>query len=179
MVISLDHKDRPALAGDGCSRLSTLASHLITVASEIAAGRIALFSRCARRRPGWFLLLSSRLPVAPIWTVGTVAGTSLAFARHPALRSSDFPRPELLPAATIRSSNDSLVNVRIPQGDHSRCRRGDLNSHGFPHYALNVARLPIPPLRRAFAGRFSRPGADLGTRTPDLLFTKQLLYQLS
>ena len=51
---------------------------------------------------------------------------------------------------------------------------------GYPHYALNVARLPIPPLRQVDdvpAG--CGAGADLRTRTGDLLFTKQLLYQLS
>ena len=49
---------------------------------------------------------------------------------------------------------------------------------GYPHYALNVARLPIPPLRRV-APVAEAIGADLRTRTGDLLFTKQLLYQLS
>lgn len=47
---------------------------------------------------------------------------------------------------------------------------------GCPHYALNVARLPVPPLRH---GSLPRYGADRRTRTGDLLFTKQLLYQLS
>jgi hypothetical protein len=47
---------------------------------------------------------------------------------------------------------------------------------GYPHYALNVARLPIPPLRPA---PLADCGADRGTRTRDLLFTKQLLYRLS
>ena len=48
---------------------------------------------------------------------------------------------------------------------------------GYPHYALNVARLPF----RHFGlhPTIFAVGADLGTRTPDLLFTKQLLYQLS
>jgi hypothetical protein len=58
------------------------------------------------------------------------------------------------------------------------CRRGDSNSHGLLHYALNVARLPF----RHFGMKSDlvrMPGADPGTRTPDLLFTKQLLYQLS
>jgi hypothetical protein len=34
------------------------------------------------------------------------------------------------------------------------CRRGDSNSHGRKaHYALNVARLPVPPLRRSAVER--------------------------
>jgi hypothetical protein len=48
---------------------------------------------------------------------------------------------------------------------------------GYPHYALNVARLPVPPHRPIMC--LPEPGADLRTRTADLLFTKQLLYQLS
>ena len=81
-----------------------------------------------------------------------------------ALRSSDFPRAmkNHCPRPSVRPLY-SLVNVRTaPKGHRSRCRRGDLNSHGFPHYALNVARLPIPPLRPIVAIRFfngwSRPG---------------------
>lgn len=53
---------------------------------------------------------------------------------------------------------------------------------GYPHYALNVARLPF----RHFGSSKSiahpawgYQGADRRTRTDDLLFTKQLLYQLS
>ncbi len=49
----------------------------------------------------------------------------------------------------------------------------------YGHYALNVARLPVPPLRRASNRARPPPGADRRTRTGDLLFTKQLLYQLS
>ena len=81
-----------------------------------------------------------------------------------ALRSSDFPRTAVShhPRPSFRPCH-SLVNVRAePEGQAgSRCRRGDLNSHGSPHYALNVARLPIPPLRpdaiRLFDA-WSRPG---------------------
>ena len=46
---------------------------------------------------------------------------------------------------------------------------------GYPHYALNVARLPF----RHFGGSVVKLGAERRTRTGDLLFTKQLLYQLS
>jgi hypothetical protein len=59
--------------------------------------------------------------------------------------------------------------VSVPKGRFELPR-------GYPHYALNVARLPIPPLRR---GSLREAGADRRTRTGDLLFTKQLLYQLS
>ncbi len=49
---------------------------------------------------------------------------------------------------------------------------------GYPHYALNVARLPFRHFGMVLR-MDSDWGADPGTRTPDLLFTKQLLYQLS
>ncbi len=49
---------------------------------------------------------------------------------------------------------------------------------GYPHYALNVARLPFRHFGMVLR-TVSGQGADPGTRTPDLLFTKQLLYQLS
>ena len=62
-----------------------------------------------------------------------------------------------------------LTDCPVPKGRFELPR-------GYPHYALNVARLPVPPLRLVLR---SPHGADLGTRTPDLLFTKQLLYRLS
>ena len=31
-----------------------------------------------------------------------------------------------------------------------RCERGDSNPHGFPHWILSPARLPIPPHSQAF-----------------------------
>lgn len=47
---------------------------------------------------------------------------------------------------------------------------------GYPHYALNVARLPFRHFGMKCCEDF---GAERRTRTGDLLFTKQLLYQLS
>lgn len=56
-IISLSPE---GLAGPapGGSRLSASASNLIAAVSEIAAGRIALFSRHRRTGAGWLLLLS-------------------------------------------------------------------------------------------------------------------------
>ncbi len=105
-------------------------------------------------------MLSHRRTGVPIWTVDQHCcrppwlspGTPLCAART-FLEQQCCPRPSFRPLY-------SLVNVRT--GSLSpRCRRGDLNSHGFPHYALNVARLPIPPLRRGCPPtprRWSRPG---------------------
>ena len=47
---------------------------------------------------------------------------------------------------------------------------------GYPHYALNVARLPFRHFGLLTSVGPLASGADPGTRTPDLLFTKQLLY---
>ena len=172
MVISLGLCDRPALAGNGCSRLSTSASHLITVGSEIAAGRIALFSRVASPRPGWVLLLSHRFPGAPIWTVAR----HLCSAQLGLSSSGGEPPP-----ATILSPV-SFACQRAGRAKSS-CR------FTVPKGRFELPRVaPLRPERSASAdsatsacspGDSSPPGADLGTRTPDLLFTKELLYQLS
>ncbi len=81
-----------------CSRLPTgSASHLshlspgAAVVSEIAAGRIALFTprTCARG----ICLCCSRPFGRQSGLSGPTAGPSHAFAWHPALCSSDFPLP--------------------------------------------------------------------------------------
>ena len=182
MVISLGLCDRPALAGNGCSRLSTSASHLITVGSEIAAGRIALFSRFASPRPGWFLLLSHRFPGAPIWTVDRRLPASLAFARH--LCSAQLG---------LSSSGGEPQPATILSPVSFACQRAG-RAKGCCRFTVPKGRFELPrvaplrPERSASAdsatsacspGDSSPPGADLGTRTPDLLFTKELLYQLS
>jgi len=72
--------------------------------------------------------------------------------------------------ATLTRNREHAVNT-VPKGRFELPR-------GYPHYALNVARLPFRH-SGSFRGPWVQPGADRRTRTGDLLFTKQLLYQLS
>jgi hypothetical protein len=97
----------------------------------------------------------------PIWTVGRLTPVSLAFTRHPALCSSDFPlassrnqRPSffLAFAPTIADhALQSFVKVQpapLRRGQEEWVPKGRLElPRPYEHYALNVARLPIPPLR--------------------------------
>ena len=163
MVISLGPVGPVHADVDG-SRPLTSASNLIAVMSEIAAGRIALFSRpgiplrriglcCSRRgRPRRQCGLSTRRRASPAFA-GHPRSVQLGLSSAAANDDSDHPL----------ALHDSVVNARRPaEADRGganlcpgggmwqpprRCRRGDSNSHEFPHYALNVARLPIPPLR--------------------------------
>ena len=50
-------------------------------------------------------------------------------------------------------------------------------TRGYPHYALNVARLPIPPLRQVTENPIASwlAGGRYWTRTSDLLRVKQAL----
>ncbi len=155
MVISLGPKrDRPRRRLRGGSRLPASASNLLAADSEIAAGRIALFTPAVARRSG--LCCSRAARRAPIWTVD---------ARSPARLPGFHRAPTLCAARTFlwrRNASDhpcpphtSVVNVpnalggRVAgcQGDREkklprypttqrprhprrpRCRRGDLNSH--------------------------------------------------
>jgi hypothetical protein len=115
--------------------------------------------------PVWFLLLSHRLPGTPIWTVDELIARLPGFHQAPLLCAA---RTFLERWRTITRDHPFALAIRLStcgrprRAAESRCRRGDLNSHGFPHYALNVARLPIPPLRRGISSRlfagWSRPG---------------------
>ena len=193
MVISLG-PGGPVHADVDGSRPLTSASNLRAVMSEIAAGRIALFSRprsplgrtgccCSRRgRPRRQCGLSTRPRASPAFT-GHPRSVQLGLSSAVAHDDSDHPLalPDSVVHARRAAGGRSQVGDGRPSGGMwrppQRCRRGDSNSHEFPHYALNVARLPIPPLRPGTG--WTPTGADLGTRTPDLLFTKQLLYRLS
>src|SRR5439155_35641 len=75
-------------------------------------------------------------------------------------RASPTPRGECGP--TEKASTRAGLE-RVPKGRFELPR-------AIAHYALNVARLPIPPLRRG--------GAE-GTRTPDLNTASVALSQLS
>ena len=95
----------PHRFGD-CSRLSASASHLRAADSEIAAGRIALFTSSARGTRNWSLLLS-RASRVPIWTVDAYDTRLPGFHRAPLLcaartflwpieLASDHPSPTSL-----------------------------------------------------------------------------------
>ncbi len=73
--------------------------------------------------------------------VGREWGSSSSATWTPATPGSQKPSGRPSPASLTR-------RVEAPPNE-AGCRRGDLNSHGRgAHDALNVARLPIPPLRR-------------------------------
>ena len=112
MVISLGPKrDRPRRRLRGGSRLPASASNLLAADSEIAAGRIALFTPAVARRFG--LCCSRAACRAPIWTVD---------ARSPARLPGFHRAPVLCAARTFlwrRNASDhpcpphaSVVNVR-------------------------------------------------------------------
>src|ERR671917_169368 len=123
MVISLGpYWDRPRRRLRGGSRLPASASNLLAADSEIAAGRIALFTPAVARRFG--LCCSRAARRAPIWTVD---------ARETARLPGFHRAPVLCAARTFlwrRSTSDhpcpphtSVVNVRDP-------RRSRVIGHG-------------------------------------------------
>src|SRR5690625_1853253 len=81
MVISLDLRRSRRRLRDG-SRPSASASNLLAAVSEIAAGRIALFTPRPESRY-WSLLLSRSQRSVPIWTVDATHCAALVFTRHP------------------------------------------------------------------------------------------------
>ncbi len=157
MIISLDPlRDRPRRRLRGCSRLPASASNLITAVSEIAAGRIALFSRQVQPLPAARGLVSvaltrvarACLDCRRLATPPRLSSSTLA------LCSSDFPlanRPAIIlpftPSvfkvrACIRWCTHRDCKLLVPKGRFELPRAK-------AHYALNVARLPVPPLRPA------------------------------
>ena len=158
MVISLGpRRDRPRRRLGGGSRLPASASNLLAADSEIAAGRIALFTPA---RAGLGLCCSRPVTRAPIWTVDPRSPAGLpGFHRAPSLcaartflwrqDASDHPCP--LPilgcqgATRLLGAGRSLFLQHLPPPPVPK-GRFEL-PRGYPHYALNVARLPIPPLR--------------------------------
>ena len=99
----------------------------------------------ARGRRHWSLLLSwaaprrfglsAPSPVPPRLSPGTLAHAARTFLWDQSQRSP------------FRPSRRRCWQSGFPIPRVLWCRRGDSNSHGSPHYDLNVARLPIPPLR--------------------------------
>src|SRR5215213_6241549 len=123
MVISLGpHRDRPRRRLRGGSRLPASVSNLLAADSEIAAGRIALFTPVNR----FGLCCSRAVSHAPIWTVD---------ARSPARLPGFHRAPVLCAARTFlwrRNASDhpcppyaSVVNVRELRGRRGEGCRGD------------------------------------------------------
>ena len=190
--------DRPRRRLRGGSRLPASASNLLAADSEIAAGRIALFTPVTRC---WSLLLSRDCPRADLDCRRRLPGRLPGFHQAPLLcaartflwrrNASDHPCPPRSSVVNVRTRVSGIGCQVSEIGDLPSPETWNLSPasvpkgrfelpRGYPHYALNVARLPVPPLRQVDdvpAG--CGTGADLRTRTGDLLFTKQLLYQLS
>src|SRR6478752_7177533 len=109
MVISLGpFRDRPRRHLRGGSRLSASASNLITAGSEIAAGRIALFTPARVATGGHLSLLLSL--------------TETVNANLDCQRVSTFPR--LSPGTrALRSSDFPLAQRRATILSHSKARQ--------------------------------------------------------
>jgi hypothetical protein len=162
MVISLGPTgDRPRRRLRGGSRLPASASNLVTADSEIAAGRIALFT------PACAGLVSVALTRSPACQSGlSTPGrpcASPAFTGHPrsvqlglssGVAASDHPCPPRSSVVNVRGSRAIRIwpmwstAKRSPDVRRTAVPKGRFElPRGYPHYALNVARLPVPPLR--------------------------------
>src|SRR3954466_14694462 len=144
MVISLGPlQDRPRRHLRGGSRLSASASNLITAGSEIAAGRIALFTPANVATDRHLsLLLSLTVNRERQSGLSTCCHASPAFTGHPCsmqLGLSSRPKASDHPFS-LQSSSVVKVRARLIGGPVGAdlaskspsqvCRRGDLNSHG-------------------------------------------------
>ena len=165
---------RPVTDGYGdCSRLSASASNLLTAGSEIAAGRIALFSHAAET--AWNGFCCSRVCGTRRCGLSTPESVSLAFTRHPrSMQLGLSSRPETGPATVLPCHFDQLLTCT----NETLVPKGRLELPWVAPLRPERSASAISPLRRSKVSSGST-GADPGTRTPDLLFTKQLLYQLS
>ena len=107
---------RPVTArGGDCSRLSASASNLLAAGSEIAAGRITLFSRAAETAWNGFCCsrvrrhanLDCRRPKTSPWlSPGTLALCSSDFPLDPCEPSD---RPSLSPRSIVKVADETLV----------------------------------------------------------------------
>ena len=135
----------------------------------------------------WFLLLSR--PETRLCGLSTLESAALAFARHPrsvqlGLSSSAeapatilaHPIPQLSRCEThvgdgLWMTSDGSRNRPITHGPSPITRCGSAVPkgrfelpRGHPHYALNVARLPVPPLRLGGSfpdGRYNTPAVEI------------------
>ena len=126
--LSRSRWDRPRRRLRDGSRLPTLASSLQAVESEIAAGRIALFTRARQARTHWSLLLSRR--TRPPCRSGLSTHTDIRFPGFHRAPSLCAARTFLWPCQRPSVRYRSVSKARPAFADRGRwCRRGDLNSH--------------------------------------------------
>jgi hypothetical protein len=108
-------------------------------------------AQISRRRGGWRDLvwsLMTAIVVVVNWLPQTCNHLQPMFQRHLVARwVAEFLQPIREPLGCkikFRASRrKSLQDKEI-----SKCERQELNLHGFPHWILSPARLPIPPLSR-------------------------------
>ncbi len=162
MTISLrpDERDGPRRRLRGCSRLSVSASHRQQPGSA-ACDRIGDCSRedCPfhpARRSGRHRFCCSQAVTRPPASGGTVSAVKRfpGFRRAPCSVLPGLSSTACATAVILPNTPYCLVNApRIstearPQGDERVVpKEGFEPSRPYGHYALNVARLPIPPLR--------------------------------
>ena len=115
--------------------------------------------------------------------VGEMPGALGGTRTHGLILRRDALYPSELQARVTETDNfEELGRFRTPYCVIGWCRRRDSNPHAlFGHYILNVARLPIPPLRHVL-GVYPTPptlahlsGGRSRGRTSDLLRVKQAL----
>ena len=173
--LSRPQRDRPRRRLRGGSRLPASASNLLAADSEIAAGRIALFTP-AVDPPVWSLLLSRGMPRANLDCRRAVAARLPGFHRAPSLcaartflwrrNASDHPCPLHASVVNVRARSmrgDADATSALHHRSESAVPKGRFElPRGYPHYALNVARLPVPPLRLVL-----RPPSRGRSRPPD------------
>lgn len=137
MVISLDLRRSRRRLRDG-SRLPALASNLVAAESEIAAGRIALFTL---PKQFWSLLLSRVFRPVPIWTVdGSGDPPPWLSPGTLALCSPDFPlahrqRPSPRPFDALFTCECTCLDPVDP--DFWHCWRRVENPHHRPKVYTN------------------------------------------
>ena len=114
------------------------------------------------RPPVWSLLLSRGTPRANLDCRRAVSRAPPRLSPGTrALCSSDFPlapkrqRPSLPTPCLGCQSADARGRLTVPKGRFELPR-------GYPHYALNVARLPVPPLRPVVRPPFDGPEPTSG-----------------
>ena len=128
-----------------------------------------------RPKPAWNGFCCSRVETTRRCGLSTLESVSLAFARHPrSMQLGLSSRPKMSPATVLPCHFDQLLMC----SDETLVPKGRLELPWVAPLRPERSASAISPLRRGKISSGS-PGADPGTRTPDLLFTKQLLYQLS
>jgi hypothetical protein len=158
--------DRPAPRDAGCSRLSALASHLQAAGSEIAAGRIALFTRIGFERCGLVsvaLALQERANLdcqrqstLPRFSPGTVTLCSSDFPlERDSLQRPPFPSHLLLLRFGRITVEYGLQQGQVPKGRFAR-------RHPAKVYRVQKPQCLSPFPARIVQNKRSCPYSDMG-----------------